>query len=542
MLNHAACANGHTDYGARSPLLRGVKLKPDIAMKTLAEISAFGATDADNDQILFQAFEDHEAHEAVKARERFLIVGRKGSGKTAIFKRLVNTKRPDYFCFGHTFSDYPWHHHDLQARIGIPDFDKYTHSWKYLILLTLAKVVLNQDQALPYDDSSMDSMARIERFVTDTYGSRDPDVTQVFTPTKQLRLRPHFEFDAKLLKAGISPESVPMTELPTIVQDVNRNLTERCLDCLHPDHEYFICFDQLDLGFDPQRPEYNNRLIGLILASRDLNLAARDRGKKFFIAVFLRTDIYESLHFEDKNKITENFLSSIEWDTPRTTKTLQQLMEKRFTTLLQSAPEERVPWHDVFDEAAQMPGRQSKYQHMLDRTFLRPRDMIRFCNSVLKQYKLRLADQANQGSAKFANIDTNKARPEYGDYLLAELDDEIFKHLPDYRLYLEILKEIGVWQFSRDQFEQAFASPKFEGRLPAFPAKILESLFAFSLVGFYSAGGRGYGGSEYVFRHKDPSQAFDTTATRFRIHPGYIEVLGLKRFTIGEKDADGQDG
>src|ERR1039457_1964753 len=125
MLNHAACANGHTDYGARSPLLRGVKLKPDIAMKTLAEISAFGATDADNDQILFQAFEDHEAHEAVKARERFLIVGRKGSGKTAIFKRLVDTKRPDYFCFGHTFSDYPWHHHDLQARIGIRDFDKY---------------------------------------------------------------------------------------------------------------------------------------------------------------------------------------------------------------------------------------------------------------------------------------------------------------------------------------------------------------------------------------------------------------------------------
>jgi hypothetical protein len=510
-------------------------------MKTINEISAFGATDADNDQILFQAFEDHEAHEAVRARERFLIVGRKGSGKTAIFKRLVGIRQPDYFCFGHTFSDYPWHHHDLQARIGIPDADKYTHSWKYLILLTLAKVILNQDQSLPYDDTSMEAMARIERFVTDTYGSRDPDVTQVFTPTKQLRLRPHFEFDARLLKAGISPESVPMTELPTIVQDVNRNLTERCLDCLRPDHEYFICFDQLDLGFDPQRPEYNSRLIGLLLASKDLNLVARDRRRRFFVAVFLRTDIYESLHFEDKNKLTENFLSAIEWDTHRTTKTLQQLMGKRFTTLLQSEPGERVAWDDVFDEANQMPGRQSKYQHMLDRTFLRPRDIIRFCNSVLKQYKLRLADSKNDGPSKFANIDISRARPEYSDYLLAELDDEIFKHLPDYKLSLEILKEIGVWQFSQDEFEQACASPKFEGRLPGHPSKILESLFAFSLVGFYSAGGRGYGGSEWVFRHKDPNQAFDTTATRFRIHPGYIEVLGLKRFTHREKDADDQE-
>lgn len=45
-----------------------------------------------------------------------------------------------------------------------------------------------------------------------------------------------------------------------------------------------------------------------------------------------------------------------------------------------------------FDEKTQMPGYQSKYQHMPDRTFLRPRDIIRFCNSVLKQYKLRCAD------------------------------------------------------------------------------------------------------------------------------------------------------
>ena len=41
-------------------------------------------------------------------------------------------------------------------------------------------------------------------------------------------------------------------------------------------------------------------------------------------------DIYDNLHFEDKNKITENFLSMIEWDTPKTEKTLKTLMEKRF--------------------------------------------------------------------------------------------------------------------------------------------------------------------------------------------------------------------
>ena len=293
-------------------------------MPTLQDINAFGAIDADNDDLLLRSFEDHEAYLDVRAQKRFLIVGKKGSGKTAIFKRLLDISDPGYFCFGHTFSDYPWHYHDKQARIGIPDFDKYTHSWKYLILLSLAKVILNQDQSLPYDDQSMDAMARVERFVIDTYGSRDPDVTQIFTPTKQLKLKPHFDVDLKLIKAGVSGEMVPMEQLPVVVQDVNRNLLSYGLKCLNPQHEYFICFDQLDLGFDPTKQDYTNRLIGLLLACRDLNIAARDQGKCFFVVIFLRQDIYDTLHFEDKNKITENFLSFIEWDTPRTNKTLKQ--------------------------------------------------------------------------------------------------------------------------------------------------------------------------------------------------------------------------
>src|ERR1035438_3135602 len=117
-------------------------------MKPLLNADVFGAIDADNDDLLLECFEDHEAYLDVRSRQRFVIVGRKGSGKTAIFKKLLVIGKSSYFCFGHTFSDYPWHYHDKQARIGIPDFDKYTHSWKYLILLTLAKIILNQDLSL----------------------------------------------------------------------------------------------------------------------------------------------------------------------------------------------------------------------------------------------------------------------------------------------------------------------------------------------------------------------------------------------------------
>ena len=332
-------------------------------MKSLANVESFGGTDADNDDILLQAFEDHEAYLDVLAFRRHMIIGKKGSGKTAIFKKLITTKEHDFFAFGHTFSDYPWHYHECQARVGIPDFDKYTQSWKYLILLSAAKVALNQDQSLPVDASTMEDLVRLESFVVDTYGSRDPDMSQVFSPTKRLKLKPYFELDWKILKAGISPEAVPVSELPTIVQEVNAAFTRTLLRCLNREHKYFIAFDQLDLGFDPNSPEYANRLIGLLLASRDINLAARDAGVKLFVVVFLRDDIYDCLHFEDKNKMTENFVSLIEWDTPRTKKTLKALMERRFKIVLGDDTHTSVSWDAVFNETREMPGHQTKYEH-----------------------------------------------------------------------------------------------------------------------------------------------------------------------------------
>ena len=498
-------------------------------MKNLLQVENFGSIDADSDDYLLDCFEDHEAFSDVLSFKKFLIVGRKGGGKTAIFKKLLTIKASDYFSVGHTFSDYPWHHHDVQARVGIPDYDKYTHSWKYLILLTLSKIILNQDHSLPYNDDSAEDMGKIESFIVDSYGTRDPDITQVFTPSKRLRLKPSFQLDWKILKAGIEPESVPISELPSIIPEVNRNLSKYVLNCLNPENRYFVCFDQLDLGFDPNNLAYSNRLIGLLLACRDLNVQARQMGKRLFVSVFLRNDIYDNLHFEDKNKLTENYLSTIEWDTPRTRKTLKGLMEKRFQKLLAESDSEIMRWEDIFDETAQMTGHQSKYQHLLDRTYLRPRDIIQFCNKILLQYKNRIQSDST-GNAKFDNLDINKAKIEYSNYFLNELDDEIHKHISQYKDYFEVFKMIGVMQFTREQYVAAMTTKTSLFSQQINSMNILKELFEFSIIGFYRAGGQGYGGSEYVFKYKDPRSQFDETALKFRLHPALMDVLGLKKF------------
>ena len=55
-------------------------------MKSISEISSWGGIDADNDRLLMACFQDHEAYNQLINFERYIILGRKGTGKTAILK------------------------------------------------------------------------------------------------------------------------------------------------------------------------------------------------------------------------------------------------------------------------------------------------------------------------------------------------------------------------------------------------------------------------------------------------------------------------
>jgi hypothetical protein len=203
-------------------------------------------------------------------------------------------------------------------------------------------------------------------------------------------------------------------------------------------------------------------------------------------------------------------------------------MEKRFSIVLGENDSSKITWEDVFNEEREMPSHQSKYDHMKDRTYLRPRDMIKFSNCALEKYKERHGNNNSQDhQTKIDNTDIHNSRAEYSEYFLREADDEVHKHFPDYEKYLDVLRVIGKWHFEKDEFcdiyTKQFSLPSIQ------PTDVLEKLFDYSFIGFYRAGGRGFGGSEYTFKYREPRARFDHTSNRYRIHPGLIEVLGLKR-------------
>ncbi len=494
-------------------------------MKKITSIQSFGSIDADNDDILLSVFEEHEAFLDAIDFEKFLIIGKKGSGKTAIFKKILTQKTSQIFTYGHTFSDYPWHYHEKQKVIGVPEQDRYLHSWKYLILLTLSKIILNYDNSIPFNEECLESAEKIEKFIIDTYGSRDIDVTQIFTPSKVLKLNPSFGINWGLFKGDIKPGLLPIECLPTVIQDVNKTLSAIVMKTLNPKNKYYLAFDELDLGFDPKSKDYKERLTGLILAARNINLMAKKNNLSLNIIIFLRNDIYNLLHFEDKNKITRNHVSYIEWDTERTSHTLKKIMENRFTALLKENDSEIIKWEDVFDETKKMTGRQEKYQHIIDRTFLRPRDIIQFCNEILDTYKEKIPP-----TDKIENEDINKSKNLYSRYFIDELDDEIHKHIPDYEKYFDVIRDIGFLQFGKQDFIEAFKKRESQFTLDN-PNELLKLLFEYSIIGFYRVGGGGYGGSEYLHKYRDEKTTFDIQAEKLRVHPALMEYLQLKKYS-----------
>lgn len=502
------------------------------AVKSLRATESFGSIDADADQLLKSCFQDHPAYRSVHQMKRFVILGRKGSGKTAIYKKVITENEPDSYSFGYSFDDYPWHHHNLQSEVGVPEERKFIHSWKYLILLGLAKILLNNDRTQPWDNSeAVEALSALEDFVVDSYGTRDPDMSQLFSPRRKL----HFKGGINAKFFQIQGESVAIEELPKHIQDVNRAMEKAILTALNPNCRYYICFDQLDLGYSPEDKAYSHRLIGLLIAARDLFVKASEASKSFNPVVFLRDDIFEELHFEDKNKITDNYATWVTWDEDKDGGlTLRKMMERRFAEVLlpRGAEQMFLDWNLVFDEQKEMPGHQSKYKHICDRTFLRPRDMIKFCNEVLEEYKRRTSGESfgqpelGHSEEIFINEDVHAAREDFSNYLVRELDDEISKHVPRYEEYLEVLKTIGSERFNFSEFEKIF-NQRQELKEDD-PWKALDELFKFSIISYLRPGGRG-GGSEYVWRYRGARARLDPTVDSFRVHPGLKETLGLTR-------------
>ena len=115
-------------------------------------------------------------------------------------------------------------------------------------------------------------------------------------------------------------------------------------------------------------------------------------------------------------------------------------------------------WNEIFDEN-KIGKNQLKWNFIIERTFLRPRDIIKFLNLVLEETKNRLKTNP-ETIDKISNEDIHNMRVKYSTYLYEELKDEISGKYPDFNEYFEILRNVHTVTFTRQDFENSYNSIK----------------------------------------------------------------------------------
>lgn len=488
----------------------------------LGSLDSFGAIDAETD-FRPEFFVPSTTWQRVVEMDRPLVVGRKGTGKTAVRLALLNEAEDNEVLFAAdlVFRDYPWavHHTVFDETVG--GRSRFQETWLFLMLIEIAKAVVLDQSRKPNEKTA----ASLRDFVESNWGSAAFSHKDLFRAEEYTVTTSFAPQAAGFGMGGVNWTRIPRKRLGDSLGAMNQWLKRALTETMNPDARYYLVFDELDLDFAPGDKDYLDSMIGLILAGQNFFLWAREVKARATPVILLRDDIYGRLQFPDKNKITHSFVEPIAWEsTASGANSLKAVVDTRIRVLLNNNSG-ADPWFLVFDEEV-MRGTQHKYAHMVQRTYLRPRDLIQFANLCLGAAKRRV-DGDPTGVDRITNEDVTNSRVPYSNYLRAELADEIHAHFPDWEKWLEVLRRVGTLTFSPARFAEV-ASKSKPLLANTEPPAILENLYDFSVIGFARRGGAGRGGTDEYWRYRDPEVTFDAEAPYFRVHPGLKENLDLK--------------
>lgn len=476
-------------------------------MSNLRDVKSFGKVEAEEDAILTY-FVEMDVTERILDGSTFLILGRKGSGKTALFRYFCESKYKNH-SVPLNLNGYPWKIHERVFDGGVEEIESYVASWKYLIAVEFAKKVLELT-----DRPQMKEVVELRGFLKDNYGDFKPLLRQILSP-KNLIVKGDLEpqiFGCKLGKISLSREGDNLE----LGNELNA-LTERLFSYIKKIAEisnlqrFYVHFDELDRGLTGLTDKRKNLIVGLILAAKESTRLLKSDITIFNPVVYLRTDIWEKLKFSDRNKIYESNSDLIEWDH----KELFNLIQKRVQVLLGNG----YNWSDIDD--GKKINSQPKWKHIVDRSLMRPRDVISFLNILLEVTKKRKDEVL-----KFSNKDVVEARSRYSNYLKNELDDEIRAHWEDWEDSLTSLSRLGRIYFKKPDYEAMYNEITLESENKLSYQRSLEELYNFSVIEYESRSG--YGGTSWKSKFANPEAGWDLNAIKFKIHLGLKEHLKLK--------------
>ena len=435
---------------------------------------------AESDRDLMRYFVKTPLLDRVLRGGRWMVIGRKGTGKTAIYEYLRQAT-PDeldgFKTIALSFKDYPWPIQHLYRESMESEISSYQRSWRYIIIVKcLASLIGTMSLKSKLSADLKQAKAVLEKL----FGKPDPDLLEI-VKSKLFRLKsltlPGAEIDeASLTLGGIEFDDVAQHE------ELQRQLRSNAFqlldyfDSVYRRHAHeakqLIIIDQLDENWlHGEIEEYSKLLVNLILCAQNINHATYYAGS-LKVVVFLRADIYETLRFNDKNKVYQDGAVEIKWDYDSLDAMIAERIQKYAPPVANLDFSERSA--AIFEGKTVRHGA-TPLKHMLRRSFYRPRDVIVYLNKIREIHK-------PVASQLYTSKDLYAAEKTVSSSMYDELIDEWAAQNPDFESYLMAIQNIGYEIFTRDQFVEKYRSIKSdasEGEIN----EILRFLFANSIIG-----------------------------------------------------------
>lgn len=501
-------------------------------MKTLDWINV-GPVSAERDNNLNKYFYDAGvSRQLVDDPTRFLMLGRKGAGKTAVFLHMK--ERPDGL-FRSTDAvvplstiEYNWRAHEALGDISKTGGSQYRDSWRFVIAIettkALSDVYLQIGKPLPTD------LSRAHKLLLKIFGSPIPNWTELLRSKifslSSLKL-PSLGTEGNFEDISVSGGEVEFTSVAndnslrsilTFNIEHLTNFLESTLRSTLNGHRVFVIFDRVDENWLKESLDSCKQMIGGLIQAGEYFT------QKFSGAlrpiIFLREDIFETLDtLNDKNKLKMDCSRTLMWDE----ETLEKMVLERINYFAKKANRNPISCIDELFDKASVRSRSTPSKYIFQRTFCRPRDIVAFLTKIFevgKEY-IRDGESMEDESGKLSTQLIYDAEGAYSEYLHDEIIDEWKTQLPAIVGYLQVLTNIKYTTFSPKSFEKEFKKVFKQGIDSETTRKRLLFLFQISLVG-YKLGESG----KRCFRCFYPARRFEDT-DEYLVHFGMIKQLGL---------------
>jgi hypothetical protein len=385
---------------------------------------SIGSLAAENDALLHEAFVDSGYIDRLCNPDdhAFLLLGRSGSGKTALVRQMIETRGQDHVTqLDPDELSMQYLQNSVLREIRSWDVNLeifYKYLWRHVCILSLARLRYEDPSTLPNKISALagfkemffgdDPKTREAKKLAQSYISKYSDTFWITTDTKIKKIASEMETqlrrdssvgarlgsrnagaEGKLGRASSSRavdkvEEEVVARAQEIVSSFQIADLNRVVDAVtkysfeeEPD-PYFLVIDDLDKEWMPDDDLYLDLLKSLLLTVRELNY----RLKNAKIVIALREDIYQRVYQRTSRQQSQrekwvDVQVSVRWSKDQ----LVDLVNRRLAAVFRGQYTQTAPnLEDLLPQRKRKPNEEDALDYIVERTLMRPRDIIDFIN------------------------------------------------------------------------------------------------------------------------------------------------------------------